>query len=273
MAKTFNAIVIQRIEVNPQLIKLRVMPDGWELPDFTPGQFTLLGVPWTTPRHHQADPDSRQPRNPDRFILRSYSVASSSVAKEFLEFYIGMDKGGTLSPRLLTLGIGDRLYVGPEFNGMFTLSEVPKEFNVALIATGTGVAPYMSMLRSEIIEGFRHRFAVIHGAYHSSDLGYHDELKALDAASPIFSYIPIISRPEDEPVHWEGPVGRVQKLWTARVLDKVWGFHPNPENTHVFLSGNPAMIDDMLEILAKEGFQEHTERQSGQVHTERFTSV
>ena len=273
MAKTFNAIVVQRIEINPQLIKLRVVPDGWELPDFLPGQFTLMGVPWTTPRHHSADPDSLQPRNPDRFILRSYSVASSSKAKEFLEFYIGMDKAGTLSPRLFSLKVGDRLYIGTDFNGMFTLSEVPKEFNVALIATGTGVAPYMSMIRTEIIEGFRHRFAVIHGAYHASDLGYHDELMALDATNPHFSYLPIISRPEDEPVAWTGPVGRVQKLWTERSLDRLWGLHPTPENTHVFLSGNPAMVDDMLTILSREGYLEHTERQSGQVHTERFTSV
>jgi ferredoxin--NADP+ reductase len=270
MAKEPNAVINQRIEVNPGLIKLRVVPEGWELPEFTPGQFTLLGLPWTFPRHESADPDTQEPRDPNRLILRSYSVASSSVAKEYLEFYVGIVRSGALSPRLFALNVGDRLYVGPKFKGMFTLSEVPREFNVALIATGTGVAPYMSMIRTEIAEGFRHRFAVIHGAYHSSDLGYHEELNMLNAASSTFSYLPIISHPHEEAVKWNGPVGFVQKIWGEGALDEAWGFHPLADNTHVFLCGNPLMIDDMVKILEGEGFQEHTKKNPGQIHVERY---
>lgn len=265
-----NAVVLQRIEVNPGLIKLRVVPEGWELPEFTPGQFTVLGLPWTSPRHKAADPDGQEPKDPSKLIMRAYSIASSSKAKEYLEFYIGMVRSGALSPRLFALNIGDRFYVGPKFKGMFTLSEVPQEFNVALIATGTGVAPYMSMIRTEIAGGFKRRFAVIHGAYHSSDLGYNEELQMLDTFSPTFNYLPIISHPHEEPVKWDGPVGFVQKLWTDGTLDKAWGSHPTPENTHVFLCGNPLMIDDVTRLLAGEGFQEHTTKNPGQVHVERY---
>lgn len=270
MAKELNAVVNQRIEVNPGLIKLRVVPQGWEMPEFTPGQFTLLGLPWTSPRHESADQDPQEPRDPQRFILRAYSVASSSVAREYLEFYVGMVRSGLLSPRLFALKVGDSLYVGPKFKGMFTLSEVPKEFNVVLIATGTGVAPYMSMIRTEIAEGFRYRFAVIHGAYHSSDLGYHEELNMLNSVSPTFSYLPIISHPQEEAAKWHGPVGFVQKIWGEGALDDLWGFHPTPANTHVFLCGNPRMIDDMVNILEREGFAEHTEKSPGQIHVERY---
>jgi ferredoxin--NADP+ reductase len=270
MGKELNSIVTQRIEVNPGLIKLRVVPEGWELPDFTPGQFGVLGLPWTAPRHESADQDMQEPKDPNKLILRAYSVASSSVAKEYLEFYVGIVRSGALSPRLFAMKVGDRMWLSPRFKGMFTLSEVPREFNVALIATGTGVAPYISMIRTEVAEGFRHRFAVIHGAYHSSDLGYHEELKMLDSASPTFTYMPIISHPQEEVVDWNGPVGFVQKLWTDGSLAAAWDFHPTPENTHVFLCGNPFMIDDVTKLLEGEGFQQHTKKNPGQIHVEKF---
>jgi NAD(P)H-flavin reductase len=76
MAKSLNAIVTQRIEINPRLINLRVVPEVGELPDFIAGQFVLLGLPWTAPRYAGTGPDSMIPRKPERLILRSYSVAS-----------------------------------------------------------------------------------------------------------------------------------------------------------------------------------------------------
>jgi len=153
---------------------------------------------------------------------------------------------------------------------MFTLSEVPTEFNIVLIATGTGVAPYMSMIRTEVTEGLRHRFAVIHGAYHAGDLGYRSELRMLDSASNIFSYLPIVSHPGEELAPWTGHEGFVQVIWTEGILDKAWGFHPNPDDTHVFLCGNPHMVKDMIELLGKEGFTVHSTEKPGTIHLEEY---
>lgn len=267
--KELNAIVSQRIEVTPNLIKLRVVPDGWELPDFKPGQYGVLGLPGSTSRSPLADPEENLPDS-DKIIMRAYSIASSSVAKEYLEFYVGLVRSGSLTPRLLDLKPGDKLWMGPKFKGMFTLSEVPSEFNLVLAATGTGVAPYISMIRSELAEGARHRFAVIHGACHSSDLGYNDELKTLASANKNFTYLPILSHAHEEVVPWKGHEGFVQKLWTDGTVARAWGFQPTPENTHLFLCGNPLMIKAMLEILEKEGFKKHSKKESGQVHTEQF---
>jgi ferredoxin--NADP+ reductase len=269
ITKEANAVVVQRIELAPGLIKLRVVPDGWELPDFKAGQYSLLGLPGSAPRHPSSDPEE-EPSNPDKLILRAYSVASSSMAKEYLEFYIAMVRSGVLTPRLLNLKIGDKLWLSTHFSGMFTLSDVSYEYNVVLIATGTGVAPYMSMIRTEAEKGLRRRFAVMHGARHSWDLGYHAQLTTLDKLSNNFFYLPIISDPEDEPVPWKGEVGFVQKLWTEGGLDKVWGFHPTPKETHVFLCGNPHMIDDMTKLLEKEGFREQTKDAPGNIHLERY---
>jgi len=267
-----NAIVTQRIEVTPGLIILRVVPNGWELPDFTPGQFSMLGLPGSAERCESAAAEDNPPEDPAKMIVRAYSVASSSVAKEFLEFYVGLVRSGALSPRLFNLKAGDKLWISKSFRGLFTLSEVPNEFNVVLAATGTGVAPYMSMIRTEVTKGLRQRFAVILGACHSSDLGYHSELKTLDSVSPIFTYIPILSHAHEELAPWHGHRGFVQKLWTDGALENAWGFRPAPENTHVFLCGNPLMIDAMLKILEAEGFRQHTKKNPGQVHQELFVT-
>lgn len=269
--RTPNAVVAQRIEISPGLIKLRVVPDGWDLPDFTAGQFCTLGLPGTSPRHESSDAEEQPPQDAKKVIMRAYSVASSSVAKEFLELYVGIVRSGSLSPRLFTLRPGDRLWVSPRFKGMFTLAEVPEQFNAVLVATGTGVAPYISMIRTELASGLKRRFAVFHGAYHSYDLGYHSELSTLDAAIDKFNYYPSLTHVHEEPIPWKGHEGFVQKLWTDGVLEAVWGTKPTPENTHVFLCGNPFMIEDLTKILEGEGFEMHSKRNpSGQIHSEKF---
>ena len=269
MTKEANAIVAQRIEIAPGLIKLRIVPDGWELPGFTAGQYSLLGLKGSAPRCQSSDPET-DPPDPDKLVIRAYSVASSSVAKEYLEFYVALVRSGRFTPRLFNLKIGDRLWVSTHFSGMFTVADVSPEFNIVLIATGTGVAPYMSMIRTEVYEGLRHKFAIIHGAKNSWDLGYHEQLTTLDKLSDHFSYIPIVNDSHTELVPWKGHVGFVQKIWTEGALDAKWGFHPKPENTHVFLCGNPYMIDDMVKLLVGEGFVEQTREAPGNIHYERY---
>ena len=266
-----NLVVTQRIEITPDLIKLRVAPTGWQLPVFTPGQYATLGMPGSAPRVERADPEEQPPADPSKMIMRAYSVASSSIANEYLEFYVGLVRSGSLSPRLLALRTGDKLWISERFRGMFTLAEVPEQYNSVLIATGTGVAPYMSMIRTELAQGLKRRFAVFHGAYHSYDLGYNSELSALAAVSHTFTYEPTLSHAHEEPVPWKGHKGFVQKLWTDGVLEKAWGFRPSPDNTHVFLCGNPFMIDEMTKILQSEGFETYSSKNpTGQIHSEQF---
>ena len=78
-AESLNAIVALRIEISPWLIILRVVPDGWQLPEFEPGQFGVLGLPGSAPRHPLAEPEATPPA-PDRLIRRAYSISSTSVA-------------------------------------------------------------------------------------------------------------------------------------------------------------------------------------------------
>ena len=107
--ESLNAIVTQRIEISPELIVLRAVPDEWELPAFEAGQFAVLGLQGESARITWSDPEE-EPPDPGRLIRRAYSIASSSVAKEYLEFYIMLVRSGELTPRLFSLERGDRAW-------------------------------------------------------------------------------------------------------------------------------------------------------------------
>lgn len=270
MADQLNAIVSARLEVSPGLIILRVTPDGWEIPEFHPGQFAVLALPGRARRYELSSPEE-DPPDPDKLIKRAYSISSASLVHEFIEFYIVLLPSGALTPRLFALDVGDRVWLGPKVSGLFTLDDVPPDMNVVLISTGTGLAPYMSMIRSRLALADGRRVAVLQGARHSWDLGYHGELITLTNLSRgQFIYVPTISRPAEEPINWRGHTGHVQDLWASRPLEKAWGFPPAPENTHVFLCGNPGMIEEMEVLLKEEGYAEHSRKSPGQIHVEKY---
>ncbi len=269
MVRELNAILANRIELAPGLAIFRVAPDGWPLPDFRPGQFAVLGLPARAPRTPLSDPED-QPPDPGRIIRRAYSIASSSLAHEHIEVFANLVRSGELTPRLFALAPGGRLWLGPKFTGLFTLREVPRDAHVVLVATGTGLAPYMSMLRTELDCGGARRFAVLHGARHSWDLGYSAELYTMQRLCPNFTYLPTVSRPEAEPAPWGGARGHVQDLWKGGALARAWGFRPTPRETHVFLCGGPAMVDSMTIVLGAEGFTVHDARTPGQIHVEKW---
>ncbi len=269
MAQTLNAVVTHRIEVASGLIILRVAPDGWELPTWESGQFAVLGLPESAPRTMLSDPEPEGPDS-DKLIRRAYSIASSPVEAGYLEFYITLVQSGALTPRLFALKPGDSIFLGKKISGMFTLVDVPDGNNLILVGTGTGLAPYMSMLRNELECHLDLHTVVLLGARHSWDLGYRGELIAMQRYCPTFHYIPVISRPEEEMVKWSGQTGYVQDLWDRGLVEAAMGAKPSPDNTHVLLCGNPGMIEGMIERLGTEGFVEGSRKEPGQIHAEKY---
>ena len=268
MSVELNAHLLGRTEVTPGLTILRVAPDGWRLPDFAAGQFAVLGLPYRAPRSELAVPEQRG-IDRDKLSKRAYSIASSPRVKGYFEFYISLVPFGALTPRLFALKVEDRLWLGRKISGMFTLKSVPEERHVVLIGTGTGVAPYMSMLRTNVMGGDR-RIALLHGARHSWELAYSNELGMLADRCPTFTYIPIVSRPEAEKVPWAGETGHVQDVWRRQPLVTQWGAQPTASDTHVFLCGNPAMIEGMVTVLTGDGFAPDSKQLPGQIHVEKF---
>ena len=264
-----NAVLEKITEIAPGLAIFKIRPEGWELPEFTPGQFAVLGLPGSAKRCVQCDQEEVAPPA-DKLIRRAYSIASSSHSREELELYITLIRSGELTPRLFALEEGDKLFLSQKMAGSFTMDKAGDESNIILMSTGTGIAPYMSMIRSLFSGGSRRRFVVIHGARHSWDLGYRAELATLSFYNRNFYYIPVISRPDEEKTGWAGYDGYIQNVWSRRVIGSVAGVTPNPANSHIFLCGNPAMTDIMVKLLANEGFEEDEKGKPGTVHLERY---
>lgn len=264
----YNSVISQIVHISPTMKIIRVKPDEWQLPPFKPGQFVVLGLFGDEPRTPEAEPEHK-PADPDKLIRRAYSIASSS-RDDYVEFYISLVKSGQLTPRLFNLQVGDRLFMSQKPTGMFTLDQVPEDQNLILFATGTGIAPYMSMLRSDALHR-QGKIVVVHGADNSWDLGYHGELTLLQRMFPDkLVYYPTVTRPEREPVKWEGDTRFFEDIWKDPEWRKKTGFDPKPDNTHVFLCGNPNMVTNMKALLKSDGFKEHTKREPGQIHAEEF---
>ena len=263
-----NAVVTLSNEVSPWLRILQVSPDGWELPDFVPGQYTTLGLYGSTPRCAIAEAESSPP-DATKLIRRAYSIVSSPLVRDFMQFYISLVPDGVFTPRLFSLKIGDRVWLSQRIIGLFTFDRVPADANVILIANGSGLAPFVSMLSTHLELSTQRRVVLVHGVRHSWDLGYRSTLMAMQHLRPHFTYLPVISRPALEPIPWKGATGHVQDVWVNGVLEQACGFRPKPD-THVFLCGSPNMIESMSEVLARDGFVEQTPNKPGQIHVERY---
>lgn len=266
-ASQLNCVITQSVQVSPIMKIIKVKPDGWKFPDFVAGQFVALGLPPDAPRCSTSTEEFALP-NPEKLIKRAYSIASSST-DDIIEFYITLVHSGQLTPRLFNLEIGDRVWMGPKAVGMFTLDEIDSDKNVILVATGTGVAPYMSMLRSNALSR-KGKIVVIHGAANSWDLGYSSELKLLASMFPNFSYHPTITEPHKEPSGWNGDTRLIGDIWESGLVSKLTGNDPTPANSEIFLCGNPRMVDGMKEILHPLGFKDHKKKSPGEIHAEEF---
>lgn len=252
-AKMQPAILRERIEVTgPEVVIFKIAPSQGEVFAFKPGQYATLGLDIG-----------------ERFVARAYSIASSPYTRDELEFYINVIDQGEFTPSLFALREGDEVsYMGPK--GIFTLEKSDAR-HLLFIATGTGLAPYMSMLRTmhaDQCAGKPHgrTITLVHGVRYSSDLGYQDELNALAAdASFNLAYLPLVSRPDGDPA-WTPASGRgrITELFqddmsrAAAALpqgsdaDEIFARLPWDE-TGVFLCGNPDMIRDTEAMLQAKG--------------------
>jgi len=216
----------------------------------------------------QAVAGARASADPDRMIRRAYSIASESRADEYLEFYLTVVMSGDLTPRLFKLKIKDRLYVGPKAVGVFTLDKAPGK-HILMIGTGTGLAPYMSMLRSELDCNGPRKFVVVHGSRYSWDLGYRTELTGLARHCSNFVYMPVITRPQED-VTWKGRSGYLQNVIASDAIEEETGLALTPENFDIFLCGNPGMIETVISWAEARGFVRDKGHDLGTIHTEEY---
>ena len=262
----FNATITERQDLTEELAIFRIRPDSGEVPEFAPGQYTTLGLP----EYDEAGNVQLTKRGKPKLIRRPYSIASSPSEND-VELYLIVVEDGALTTKLWQLGEGDRLFMDEKCRGTFTLDPVPPGKDLVMISTGTGLAPYVSMLRAYRRTGFWNKCIIIHGTRLARDLGYREELERIAAEDPDVLYLPTCTREPDDS-NWDGLRGRVHVVLEPKTFTELTGDELTPEQCSVFLCGNPAMIDQCEAELAERGFSTYDRRKNpeGNVHLERY---
>jgi ferredoxin/flavodoxin---NADP+ reductase len=214
---------------------------------FEPGQFLQLGFDLE-----------------DGHLHRPYSVASPHG--ELLEFFIVRVDEGKLTPRLWTLQPGDSIDVSEKAAGSFTLGHAPKASTLWLIGTGTGLAPYIAMLRTETPWREYQKIVLVHGVRYGRDLAYQAEMaQYMGRNEGQFNYVPVVSR---EPCS-EGLSGRITTCIENGSLEQRAGAQFS-KDCAILLCGNPDMLDDCESLLAAREITKHKAKSPGQVVIERY---
>lgn len=240
--------VIGRHVWAPGLITLKFEGD---VPGFVAGQFVNVGLDL---------PATEQ--EPERFVRRSYSVAAAPNAP--VELYLTEVEEGALTPHLFALQPGDRIGYDPKPLGFFTLQQLPDARDVWLVGTGTGLGPYISMLREgEVLRRFEN-VVIVHGVRLAEHLSYREEI---EAAGEKVRYVPIVSR---EPEASGVLHGRVTSALLSGQLESHAGLGLDPEHSHLMLCGNPDMVVEMQKLLDERGLKKHRPRKPGHVTVEKY---
>jgi len=217
-------------------------------PPFRPGQFMNLGL-----------------QLPGGFVSRSYSLSSAPGAP--IEVLLARVPGGALSPALFERQVGDTVSLDPKAQGFFTFDYVPPHRELWLLATGTGLGPFLAMLRSGAAFQQASRVILVHGTRSARELAHRAELAALGATrGDAFRYVPVLSR-EPEP---ELLQGRLTHALASGALEERAQTPISAESSHLMLCGNPAMVDETIALLGARGLKRHRTRTPGHITTEKY---
>lgn len=186
-------------------------------------------------------------------MVRAYSVVSSPF-DENLEFFSIVVPDGAFTSNLQHLEIGDELYLDKTAYGYLTLAryQLPLAHDLWLLATGTGLAPFLSMLQDfETWTKYQH-IHLIYSVRSTAELAYVDRIQELAESfgegHTGFKFVPIITRDPNATLHDRLPV-----LIENGELEKVVGLSLNPATSHVMLCGNPQMVEDTKDALKQRG--------------------
>ncbi len=212
-----------------------------------------------------------------QFVRIALDVAGERVARPFsfvnapddpvLEFYGVIVPEGPLSPLLARLRKGDALYVADNPSGFLVLAEVPRAEELWLLATGTGIAPYLSILRTEAPWKSYRRVILVHCTRYANELVYQDMIQAIaDAHGNQFVFLEFTTR-EETP---SALLGRIPAAIRDGRLEAAAGVTIAPERSQFMLCGNPAMLKDASAELAARGLRKNRRRTPGHITVESF---
>ncbi len=243
---TRQIVTSVRTWVPEKLFSVRVTRD--EAFAFQAGQFARVGLAGAEA------PDG------DPTLWRAYSMVSAPH-EPWLEFYSIVVPEGLFSPRMAQLQPGDALYVEKVPYGFLTIDRFAPGGDLWLVASGTGLSAYMSILRDPATWAAFDRIVLVHGVRTAQELAYREEIeswhlqpgmdKCLAEGSDKLVYLPIATR-EALPGM---PQARLTTLIADGGLEQLAGHKLDPEQAKIMLCGNPAMLADARKLLAERGFK------------------
>ncbi|MBV8301010.1 MAG: ferredoxin--NADP reductase, partial [Candidatus Dormibacteraeota bacterium] len=228
--------VVARRDLAADLWVIRLKSDV-DVP-FRPGQYVTIGLPVG-----------------ERVVERPYSVCSSPIEPE-IELFIERVPEGELSTPLYELAEGSTMVIRKRAKGLFLRDAPVTGTPHVFVATVTGIAPFVSFLRTVADRARSGELQpdpvlMIQGASRASELGYAEEMRALDAEFGWFKYVPTVSRPWEDP-EWAGETGRVEDV--LRKHSDAFGVAPG--HGAVFLCGHPGMISNARDIMRRRGLND-----------------
>ena len=246
MASWLEGKVVDNRRLNEYLTSLIIDVDigGYEA-----GQFVRIGLP-----------------DGDDVLARPYSLVNTPQEKH-LEVYFTLVEQGPLSPRLFELRSGDNILVADNPSGFLTVSEVPESRHLWMIATGTGIGPFLSILKSEAAWQQFEKIVLCYSVSYANEMAYREVIAGIrDNHGDQFRFVPVVTRESHE-----GALGsRVPALMQNGSLEQHAGITINAEDSHVMMCGSSAMITDVSAELMSRDMKKHRRRDPGHFTTEKY---
>lgn len=245
MAQWLSGTVTNNHHWHANLFSLKVQTPAF---NFTAGQFVRLALDGSDGR-----------------IQRAYSLVNSPGSAE-QEFLISTVADGNLTPLLQQLKMGDKLAVSQPASGFFVLDEIPDGTNLWLIASGTGIGPYLSMLGTHAIwQRFSH-IVLVHSVRTISELVYRERIMQWQLQYPRqLHYQPVVTRE----AHSGSLDKRIPQLITEGSLQHACQ-QTLDTRSQVMLCGNPQMINDSKTVLKSLGLTKNLRRNPGNITVEQY---
>jgi len=245
MSKWSEGRVIENKQWTENLHSLRV---DASIDAFEAGQFTRLAL----------EIDGEE-------VSRPFSLVNAPGEKS-LDFYFIKVPGGLFSTRLAKLKAGDSIKVAAKATGLLTVKQIPAAKKLFLLATGTGVGPFLSIIKTtEVWQQFE-RIALVHAVRYTEELTYQQTIRSIaEQHTHQFSYIPMVSRePCDYAIAGRIPAAILDNKLESRAGGRI------DSDSHLMLCGNPDMVLDTMNVLTERGLKKHSRREPGHISIEKY---
>jgi ferredoxin--NADP+ reductase len=246
MASWLDGKVVDNRRLNEYLTALIIDVD---LGGYEAGQFVRIGLP-----------------DGDNVLARPYSLVNTPQ-ETHLEVYFNVVEEGPLSPRLFDLQAGDDVLVSDNPSGFLTVSEIPECKHLWMVATGTGIGPFLAILKSAATWQKFEKIVLCYSVSYGAELAYQDVIdRILAEHGDRFHFVPVVTRESHA-----GALGkRLPLLMRDGSLEQHTGITINPDDSHVMMCGSSNMITDVSAELISRDMKKHRRRDPGHFTTEKY---